>query len=62
MSIFYDFNVNRSIHQLQSVRMAPPNQPQQPNEPAAPPKREQPLSVPTVGVGKDQVCLSLTLL
>ena len=32
-----------------------PNQPQQPTEPTHPPKREQPLPVPTVGVGKDQV-------
>lgn len=33
--------------------MSPPNQPQ--TEPAHPPKREQPLMVPTVGLGKDQV-------
>lgn len=35
------------------TRMAPPNQPSEPN---APPKREvQPLPIPTVGVGKEQV-------
>lgn len=36
------------------VRMAPPNQPQEPN-PSAPPKRETaPPPLPTVGLGKDQ--------
>ena len=36
------------------VYMAPPNP--QPDQPQQPPKREQPLGVPTVGIGKDQVC------
>ena len=38
-----------------------PNQPNQP-EPNHPPKREvQPLSIPTVGVGKDQVLSQLNI-
>lgn len=43
--------------------MAPPNTPNPQPEPNQPPKRETtPLSVPTVGVGKDQVKFFLLLM
>jgi hypothetical protein len=46
-----------------SLRMAPTTPPQpNPNEPAQPPKREtEPLPLPMVGLGKDQVNEILTL-
>ena len=41
-------------------KMAPPNQPAPQTDPNQPPKREiNPISVPTVGLGKDQVYNSL---
>lgn len=41
----------------------PPNQPATPAEPNQPPKREaSPLSIPTVGVGKDQVLVVLQII
>lgn len=51
------FNFKSIFSFSQNIRMAPNQPPNQP-DPAHPPKREtQPMSIPTVGVGKDQVTI-----
>ena len=49
--------IQTGMHQHRSLlSMAPPNQPNQPNQEPGPPKREpNPLVVPTVGLGNNQV-------
>ena len=51
--------IRTGVHQHRSLlSMAPPNQPNQPQEPGPPKREPNPLVVPTVGLGNNQVIYS----